>query len=235
MGIKISPSLMCMDMLHVADQIEFLNDKADYLHVDIIDWHYVKNFCLAPFFMDQLKTITDVPMDAHLMVDNTDVDLAQECIRTGAGMVTLPVDIVGRRIFRMINDIRERGAQVGVYLNPGMRLDEISHFIHLVDKITFMTVDPGYAGQKFIRESLDKVEQARTLREKNDYTYEIEIDGSCNMGTFKDLHAAGADVFIVGSSGLFGLDKDLAKAWDIMTDNIYKATGQRVNRENGQA
>lgn len=224
-----------MDMLHVADQIAFLNQKADYYHVDIIDWHYVKNFCLAPFFMDQLKTITDVPMDAHLMVDNTDVDLSQECIRTGAGMVTLPVDIVGRRVFRMINDIRDRGAKVGVYLNPATRLEEINHYIHLVDKITFMTVDPGYAGQKFIRESLDKIAQARVLREKNGYTYEIEVDGSCNAGTFKELFEAGADVFIVGSSGLFGLNKDLVKAWQIMTDNIYKATGQKVNRENEQA
>lgn len=228
MSIKISPSLMCMDILHVADQIAFLNNKADYYHVDIIDWHYVKNFCLAPFFMDQLKTITDVPMDAHLMVDNVDIDLIDECIKTGAGMVTLPADIIGRRAFRLINNIKDHGRKVGVYINPSMRLEEISLYIHLVDKITIMTVDPGYAGQKFIRESLDKIRQAKELREQNGYAYEIEVDGSCNINTYKELYDAGADVFILGTSGLFNMDKELEKAWEIMADNIHKTTGQKV-------
>jgi len=231
MSIKISPSLMCMDILHVADQVKVMDEGASYYHVDIIDWHYVKNFCLAPFFMDQLKTITNVGMDAHLMVDNVDVDLVELCIDSGAEMVTLPADIIGRKAFRLINVIKNRGKKVGVYINPSMRLEEISLYIHLVDKVTFMTVDPGYAGQPFIAESLDKIKQAKELKEEKGYSYEIEVDGSCNLKTYDKLFKAGAEVFIVGSSGLFSLDNDLKTAWGKMEENIEKTTGQKVYRD----
>ena len=108
MKVKISPSLMCMDMMNVQEQMKVLN-RADYLHIDILDWHYVKNLCLAPCFMEQLKEITDVPMDAHLMVDNTDVDLVDLCIDSGAGIVTLAPDVVERKAFRLIDHIISKG------------------------------------------------------------------------------------------------------------------------------
>jgi len=219
-----------MDMLNVSKEIAILNSKVDYLHIDIIDWHYVKNLCLAPSFMDQLKMITDVPMDAHLMVEGIDTDLVDYCIETGAGMVTLPADQIGRNAFRLINRIKDQGKLVGIYINPAMSLDTISMYIHLADKITIMTVDPGYAGQKFVSESLSKIELARELKEKYGYKYEIEIDGSCNIKTYADLYKAGAEVFVVGSSGLFSLDKDLNVAWDRMAQDIYNATGQGVGK-----
>lgn len=90
-----------------------------------------------------------------------------------------------------------------------------------------MTVDPGFAGQPFIREMLDKIREAKALKEENGYKYLIEVDGSCNERTFKDLYEAGTEVFIVGSSGLFNLDKDLKVAWDKMIENMEKATGSR--------
>ncbi len=230
MSIKISPSLMCMDMLNVSSQIAILNPKVDYLHIDIIDWHYVKNLCLSPSFMDQLKKITDVPMDAHLMVEGVDVDLADYCIETGAGMVTLPADQIGKNAFRLINSIKDQGKLVGIYVNPALPLDTIGMYIHLADKITIMTVDPGYAGQKFVSESLGKIEYARELKEKHGYKYEIEIDGSCNVKTYADLYQAGAEVFVVGSSGLFSLDSDLNVAWERMAQDIYNTTGQGVRK-----
>ncbi len=225
MKVKISPSLMCMDMLHVAKQIEFLNGRADYLHVDIIDWHYVRNMCLAPCFMKQLKAITDVPMDAHLMVDNVDVDLVELCIDSGAGVITLPPEVIQKRVFRLIDQIKNAGKLAGAYINPAMPMDLIYPYIDLLDKITFMTVDPGFAGQRFIEISLEKIKQAKLLKQEKGYRYEIEVDGSCNAGTYKKMYDAGAEVFIVGSSGLFGLDNDLNVAWSQMEEEIDRQIG----------
>ncbi len=224
MKIKIAPSLMCMDMMNVTKQMEILN-RADYLHIDILDWHYVKNLCLAPCFMEQLKEITDVEMDAHLMVDNTDTDLVDLCLASGAGVVTLPPDVVQRSAFRLIDRIKNAGKKAGAYVNPGMPLQMIFPYIHLLDMVTFMTVDPGFAGQKFVEESLAKMSEAKRLKEEKGYRFEIQVDGSCNPNTFRRLYDAGAEVFVVGSSGLFGNHQDLAKAWEIMEREIGSAIG----------
>ncbi len=224
MKVKIAPSLMCMDMMNVAVQMKVLN-KADYLHVDILDWHYVKNLCLAPVFMDQLKRITDVPMDAHLMVDNVDTDLVELCLKSGAEVVSLPPDVIQSKAFRIIDMIKNAGKKAGAYINPAMPLDIIYPYIQHLDLLTFMTVDPGYAGQRFVEESLYKMTLAKELREEKGYSYEIQVDGSCNPRSYKKLYDAGAEVFVVGSSGLFNNDPDLSTAWDIMEKDINREIG----------
>ena len=122
----------------------------------------------------------------------------------------------------MIKKAKDLGCKVGIALNPATSLDYIKHYIHLIDKLTIMTVDPGFAGQPFIPEMLDKIQEAKAIREKNGYKYLIEVDGSCNTKTFKQLSKAGNEVFILGTSGLFKLDKDLNKAWDMMLDGFNK-------------
>ena len=223
MNVKIAPSLMCMDLLNVSEQMKVLN-RANYLHVDIIDWHYVRNLCLSPSFMEQLKTITDVPMDAHLMVDNTDIDLVDLCIGSGAGVVTLPPDVVQKRAFRLIDRIKSAGVKAGAYINPAMPLDIVFPYIHLLDMITFMTVDPGFAGQRFVEESLSKMALAKQLKLEKGYTYEIQVDGSCNKNTYKKLYDSGAEIFVVGSSGLFNNAPRLEDAWEIMERDIERQT-----------
>ncbi len=223
MKVKISTSLMCMDMMNVAKEISFLDTKSDYYHIDILDWHYVKNLCLAPCFMEQLSKISSIPQDAHLMVDNIDEDLIKLCLDSGAACITLPPEIVQNKVFRLIRMIHEAGQMVGFYINPAAPLDLLLPYIHLADKLTFMTVDPGYPGQKFIEESLTKVSAARKLREENGYHYLIEVDGSCNKSTYRRLYDAGAECFVVGSTGLFGMDSDISKAWSIMESDINNA------------
>lgn len=224
MKVKISPSLMCMDMMNVAEQMKVLG-RADYLHIDILDWHYVRNMCLAPVFMEQLRKITDVPMDAHLMVDNTDTDLVELCIKSGAGVVTLEPNVVQPRAFRLIDQIKNAGVKAGAYINPAMPLEIIYPYIHLLDMVTFMTVDPGYAGQRFVEESLEKMKFAKQLKEEKGYQFEIQVDGSCNKNTYKKLYDAGAEVFVVGSSGLFNMHQDLDTAWGIMEHDINTEIG----------
>ncbi len=109
MKVKFSPSLMCMDLLNIEKEIKILDPESDYYHVDILDWHYVKNMSLAPCFMAEINKISKVPQDVHLYVDNLDVDLVDLCIDSGAEIVTMPPEIIEKMAFRLFNHIHQRG------------------------------------------------------------------------------------------------------------------------------
>ncbi|WP_369789766.1 D-allulose 6-phosphate 3-epimerase [Rouxiella sp. WC2420] len=222
MEYKISPSLMCMSLFDIKEQLSVLNRRADMLHIDIMDGHYVKNITLSPFFIEQIRPHTQLVLDVHMMVENP-TDFIEAIAKAGADFICPHAETINRDAFRVINQIRSFGKKVGIVLNPATPVEFIQHYIHLLDKITIMTVDPGYAGQPFIPEMLNKVSQLRDLKNKHGYKYLIEIDGSCNERTYQDLMGAGAEVLIVGTSGLFNLDKDLDKAWDKMLDQMRLA------------
>lgn len=210
-----NPSLMCMDLLNIKEQVAVLNERADFYHVDIMDGHFVKNITLSPDFVKSIQKISELPLDCHLMVTNPD-DYIEVLAEAGAGYICPHAETINSDAFRIIHKIKAAGCKVGVVLNPATPLSYIQHYIHLVDKITIMSVDPGFAGQPFIREMLDKIAEAKHLKEEKGYQYLIEVDGSCNEATFRCLYEAGCEVFIVGTSGLFNLDKDLGTAWDNM-------------------
>lgn len=217
-----NPSLMCMDLMDIKNQTEILNERCDLYHVDIMDGHFVKNITLSPDFVKAFSRVAKKPIDCHLMVTDPD-DYIEALAKAGATYICPHAETINSDAFRIINKIKGLGCKVGIVLNPATPLSYINHYIHLVDKITIMSVDPGFAGQPFIREMLDKLREAKALKEENGYKYLIEVDGSCNERTFRELADAGTEVFIVGSSGLFNLDSDLAKAWDKMVDNFNKA------------
>ncbi|WP_435308252.1 D-allulose 6-phosphate 3-epimerase [Sebaldella termitidis] len=219
--MMFSPSLMCMDLLSMKEQVEILNERADFYHVDIMDGHFVKNITLSPFFVSNLKRISKLPIDVHLMTEYPD-DYIEELAKSGADYICPHAETINKDAFRIINKIKGFGCKAGIVLNPATPIEWIKYYIHLLDKITVMTVDPGFAGQPFIPEMLDKIKELKELKEKNGYNYLIEVDGSCNERTFDILTEAGAEVLIVGSSGLFNLDSDLPKAWDKMM-KIYEA------------
>lgn len=222
MNYMISPSLMCMNLMDIKNQLEVLNSRADFLHIDIMDGHYVKNITLSPFFIEQIRPHTPLKIDVHLMVE-APADFIDAVASAGADYICPHAETINRDAFRIINQIRAHGKQAGVVLNPATPVEYIRHYIHLLDKITIMTVDPGYAGQPFIPEMLDKICELQALKRQHGYRYLIEIDGSCNANTFSDLLDAGAEVLIVGTSGLFNLDPSLSVAWDKMTANILQA------------
>ena len=220
MAAKFSPSLMCMDLTQFREQITAMNDRADFYHVDIMDGSYVKNITLSPFFIENLKKITDVPIDVHLMVNHPE-DIIPMCIDAGADIISFHPETANNKIFRLLNQIKDAGRRCGVVLNPATPADSIKEYAHLLDKVTVMSVDPGYAGQKFIPESLNKIKQLIAMREAHGYHYLTEIDGSCNEKTFNVISQSGVDVFIVGTSGLFSLADNVSDAWDKMVD-IYQ-------------
>ncbi len=210
-----SPSLMCMNLMDIQNQMKVINERADMVHIDIMDGHFVKNITLSPFFIEQVRDHVTVPIDVHLMVEKPS-DFLDMVIAAGADYICPHAETINSEAFRIIEKIKSAGRKVSVALNPSTPLSFIQHYIHHLDKITFMSVDPGFAGQTFIPEVLDKVREARRLKEEKGYHYLIEIDGSCNERTYKILERAGIEVFIVGNSGLFNLDPNLDRAWDKM-------------------
>ena len=130
--------------------------------------------------------------------------------------------------FRLIDQIHNAGLKAGIVLNPETPVSVILPYIDLLDKVTIMTVDPGFAGQRFIEGALDKIVELRDLRQQFDYRYVIEMDGSSNRKSFKRIDEANPDIYIVGRSGLFGLDDDIAKAWEIMVIDYEEMTGKSL-------
>lgn len=224
MNVKLSPSLMCMDLLNIQREIEILDTRSDYYHIDIIDWHYCKNMSLAPCFVEAISRISNVPQEVHLYVDNIDSDLIRLCIDSGAEIITMPPEIVERQTLRLIRQIKSHGKKVGFFINPSARLDILEPYIEYVDRLLIMTVDPGFAGQAFVPQSLDKIRQASRWKKEFGYTYEIACDGCCNEKYYKELYQAGCEVFIVGTSGLFGKSPDTKEALDIAIDLIEQET-----------
>lgn len=223
MSAKFSPSLMCMDLTQFKEQITAMNKKADFYHVDIMDGNYVRNITLSPFFIENLKKITTVPIDVHLMVNHPE-DIIPMCLEAYADIISFHPETANNKIFRLLNQIKDAGKKCGVVLNPATPAESIAEYAHLLDKVTVMSVDPGYAGQKFIPESLNKIRKLINMRKNNGYHYLTEIDGSCNEKTFGQIAESGVDVFIVGTSGLFSLHEDVSQAWDRMIEIFQRET-----------
>lgn len=217
--MKISPSLMCMDLLKFKEQIEFLDQHADYFHIDIMDGHFVPNLTLSPFFVSQVKRLAKKPLDCHLMVTRPQ-DYIAILAKAGADFITLHSETINGQAFRLIDEIRSFNMKVGVILNPETSLDSLRYYINKIDKVSVMTVDPGFAGQQFIPEMLEKICELKNRRIDEKLDYEIEIDGSCNKNTYTQLFNAGADVLIVGSSGLFNHSDNIEQAWSAMVQQL---------------
>ena len=227
-----NPSLMCMDFLDIRGQLEVLNPRCDMYHFDIMDGHYVPNITLSPDLAKALAPASDLPLDFHLMVTDPQLylPLCAKAVNplTDRGIRSFfspHAEVINGKAFRIIDEIAKAGLRPGVAVNPETPLEAIMAYAHRLDKITFMSVDPGFAGQPFIPEVLDKIRQAKALKAANPekYRFIIEIDGSCNKRTFATLAEAGVESFIVGTSGLWNNDPDLARAWDIMMDEFQRA------------
>lgn len=224
---KFSPSLMTMDLDKFKEQITFLNDKVDSYHIDIMDGHYVPNITLSPWFIDEVRKISNLPVSVHLMVTNPSF-WVEQLVNQKCEWICVHAEVINGLAFRLIDQIHNAGLKVGIVLNPETPIDTIIPYIELVDKITIMTVDPGFAGQRFIESSLDKIVLLRTLREEKGYNYVIEMDGSSNRKSFKKIDAAGPDIYIVGRSGLFGLADKIEDAWGIMKNDYEDMTGKKI-------
>ncbi len=219
---EFSISLMCMDFLKIKEQIETLNRRAGMYHVDIMDGHYCKNITLSPDLVKAFKKISTLPIDVHLMTTCPN-DWIGQVAKAGADIISVHAETIEGDAFRTLNRIEELGCAKGLVLNPATPLESAKHYLDRIDILTIMTVDVGFSGQPFITEMLEKIKEAKKMREKFGFHYKIQIDGSCNSDTFRLLKEAGADIYIMGGSGLFHLDENVEKAFDIMQQEYIKA------------
>lgn len=203
---KVSPSVMCINTTELKQQIENL-DKAgvDLYHIDIMDGHYVPNFCLNGYLMKDIASISNTPMDVHLMVTNpTDyIEYFSEC---GAKYITMHIETLVHPI-RALKRVRELGKKAGLAINPATDISSLKYMLDYLDLVCVMTVDPGFAGQTLIPATIEKIKALRKMFTDAGKDIEIMVDGQVKETTAPELVKAGANVLVVGTSGLFNVYK----------------------------
>jgi ribulose-phosphate 3-epimerase len=202
MMIKISPSIMCANLLDLKNELQALDKGgADQFHVDIMDGHFVPNFCLNPSVITSIKQVSAIPVDVHLMVDNPDTHI-KSFADAGADIIIPHLEVLMHPI-RTLTNIRRLGKKAGVSVNPATDINTIPYLLDSLDVICVMTVDPGFAGQKMISGVLDKIVRLRKMLDSCDKKIDIMVDGQVMEDTAPLLVKAGANVLVMGSSGLF--------------------------------
>lgn len=217
--LLLAPSMGCCDLFDFAHQVSYIDERADFLHIDIKDGNYVKTYSIGPDFMSALKPHVKTPMDAHLMVKHPQWIL-EDCAKAGATYITPHTDCIESDAFVTINKIKALGCKAGIALNPAASLEAIRYYLPLLDKVTIMIVDAGYAGQKVIVQMYDKIRTLVKWRQEMGLHFLIEADGSMNADVYKPLYEAGADVVVLGPPALWNKDKDIEKAWSIMQSEV---------------
>lgn len=205
--IKIAPSMMCVDFLDLKSELDiFKKFGVDFLHVDIMDGHYVPNFTLGIDFCKSITSYCDIPLDFHLMVENVDNYLDIFCSIKNSIVNFHPETT--RHPVRTIEKIRQSGCKPGIAIEPWMTIDSLKHLLPLVDQICVMTVSPGYAGQKLLPFCIDKISEVKSILNKHHIKGQIEVDGNVSWENIPAMVQAGADVLVVGTSSIFSTTQD---------------------------
>ena len=198
----IAPSILSADFSKLGDEIRAVEDAgADWIHVDVMDGHFVPNITIGPLIVKAVRRVTSLPLDVHLMIENPECYI-KDFADAGADLISVQVEACVH-LNRTIQIIKEIGLRAGVVLNPSTPLATIEWVLKDVDFVMIMSVNPGSGGQNFIPSSLDKVRDLRDLTRKNGLSTLIEIDGGVNEKTIKNISDAGVDVFVAGSA-IFG-------------------------------
>ncbi|MCU0822867.1 MAG: ribulose-phosphate 3-epimerase [Spirochaetes bacterium] len=216
---KISPSILSADFCRLGEEIKSVEDAgADYIHIDVMDGHFVPNITIGPFVVKAAKKAAGRPLDVHLMISDPDRYI-DEFVNAGSDILTVHAEAV-IHLHRTISYIKEKGVRAGVSINPSTPISAIELILEYVDMVVIMSVNPGFGGQKFIESVLPKISGLRNIIEKKNYNIELEVDGGITVDNIGKIAAAGANVFVSGS-GIFGT-KDYKKTIRLMRENIKK-------------
>ena len=207
--LKIAPSILAADFSKLAEEVKCVDSLgADYIHIDVMDGHFVPNITLGPGIVKCLRPHTELPFDVHLMIENPD-QYIKDFKEAGADIITVHVEAC-RHLHRTLQLIKQYEMQCGVVLNPHTPLEMIKHVLQEVDWILIMSVNPGFGGQTFIPESLNKIATLNQWRQEQNLSYVIEVDGGVNEETARLCEEAGADVVVAGSAVFNAVDRQLA-------------------------
>lgn len=199
-GQKLAPSILSADFARLGEQVTTVTAEADLLHVDVMDGHFVPNLTIGPPVVASLRRHTDLFLDCHLMIDNP-AELLADFADAGANRCIVHVELGDPRpLFR---DLREHGVGVGLALSPETPFDAAAPYLTDIDLLLVMSVHPGWGGQQFIADVLDKVRAARQVIDRDHLPVEIEIDGGIHTATAPLAAAAGVDILVAGSA-IFG-------------------------------
>jgi len=199
---KIAPSLLSADFSNLERDIKMLEKGgADLLHVDVMDGHFVPNITIGPPVVKAIKKVASIPLDVHLMIENPG-DYIAAFVDAGADYLTVHVE-AATHLHRVLQKIKSLGVKAGVSLNPHTPISSIEEVLDEVDLILIMAVNPGFGGQSFIDNSLEKLKRLQQLlKEKNCEHIEVEVDGGVKLDNIKEVSDAGCDIFVSGS-GIF--------------------------------
>jgi len=200
--LKIAPSILSADFARLGEEIKAIEAAgADYVHVDVMDGHFVPNITIGPLVVEAIRPVTSLPLDVHLMIENPD-QYAPEFARAGADIIVVHAEATAH-LHRSVQLIKSLGKKVGVSLNPATSLSALDLILPDLDLVLLMTVNPGFGGQSFIESCLPKIAELRRRIDSLGLSVELEVDGGVKVDNIERIAAAGADVFVAGSA-VFG-------------------------------
>ena len=209
----IAPSILSADFSNLYQQIRMTEiGGADWIHCDVMDGHFVPNITIGPIIVEAARKCTKLPIDVHLMIENPDKYL-EAFANAGANYISVHIEEVVH-LNRTVNHIKELGCKAGVVVNPATPINSIMDIAEYIDLLLIMTVNPGFGGQKFISNSIRRIEEAVSLRNKHHSKFLIEIDGGVNKETIVNAKKAGVDVFVAGSA-IFDADNITAATTEL--------------------
>jgi ribulose-phosphate 3-epimerase len=199
---KIAPSILSADFTKLGEEIKAVEAAgADYIHIDVMDGHFVPNITVGPMIVKAARKVTNLPLDVHLMIENPERYI-DDFVEAGSDVITIHVETV-THLHRLLGVIKDAGIKAGTALNPATPLSSIQHVLHIMDMAVVMTVNPGFGGQSFIPEVLPKIEELKRIKDQKDIEIDIEVDGGINVENIAQVARAGANVFVAGNA-VFG-------------------------------
>ena len=213
--IQISPSILSANFSQLGNEIKRLEDGgADMIHVDVMDGHFVPNLTIGPPVIKALRNYTQLPFDVHLMITPVHKYI-KDYANAGADIITIHPEATDNLV-NSINHIKELKKKIGISLNPDTEIKIISHLLDQIDLVLIMSVFPGFGGQKFIPNVLDKIKELKKIKDKKNLNFDIEVDGGINFDNSKLVIEAGANILVSGTTIFKNNKGDIKKNIDIL-------------------